>query len=84
MADDIIKQDEIQLEPVISSNIKAIGFLSKTGTLRVQFLNGGIYDAKGATQADYDTFKSAKSYGVYFNKVLKKSFAWSKAIDKKG
>lgn len=80
---DNLNSDEIQMEPVVSSNIKAIGFNSKTGTIRVMFLNGGTYDAKEATQADYDLFKSAKSYGVYFSKVLKKAFAWSKAIEKK-
>lgn len=74
---------EIQLEPVVSSNIKAIGFDSETGTLRVAFIGGGTYDATGANQEDFDTFKLAKSKGVHFNKVLKKAFAWSKAIEKK-
>jgi hypothetical protein len=75
--------DEIQLESVVSSNIKGIGFNKETGTLRVQFNNGGTYDATGAKQEDFDNFKSAKSKGIHFNKVLKKSFAWSKAIEKK-
>lgn len=75
---------EIQLEAVISSNIKAIGFSSTDGIMRVQFLNGGTYDAAGAKQEDFDNFKAAKSKGVYFNKILKKAFAWSKAIEKKG
>jgi hypothetical protein len=75
---------DIQLEAVISSNIKAIGFDSVTGVMRVQFLNGGTYDASGVKQEDFDNFKSSKSKGVHFNKVLKKAFAWSKAIEKKG
>jgi hypothetical protein len=75
---------DIQLEAVISSNIKAIGFDSITGIMRVQFLNGGTYDATGAKQEDFDNFKLAKSKGVYFSKVLKKAFVWSKAIEKKG
>jgi len=75
---------EIEMQPVISSNIKAIGFDKETGTMRVSFLSGGTYDATGTTQADFDEFKSAKSAGQHFNKVLKKAFVWSKAIEKKG
>jgi hypothetical protein len=72
------------MQSVISSNIKAVGFDSKTSTLRVQFNNGGIYDASSATQADYDAFLASKSKGQYFNKVLKTAFEFKKAIEKKG
>ena len=75
---------DIQLEPVVSSNIKAIGFDLESGTMRVQFNNGGTYDAPGAKQEDFDNFKTAKSKGVHFNKILKKAFVWSKAVEKKG
>jgi len=75
--------DEIQLEGVVSSNISAIGFEAKSGTMQVKFNNGGLYETVGASQADYDTFKLAKSKGVHFNKVLKRAFAWSK-VEKKG
>jgi len=74
---------DINLESVISSNISAVGFDIKSGTMRVQFTNGAIYDAAGAKQSDYDEFKLSTSKGVYFNKVLKQAFAWSK-IEKKG
>ena len=76
------KQEEIILESVISSNISAVGFDSKSGTLRVQFTNGATYDAVGAKQSDFDDFKSSKSKGVYFNKVLKQAFAWTRLVKK--
>ncbi len=82
MADEI-KQEEIQLEPVVSSNIAAIGFDAKSGRMQVKFNNGGMYEAPGATQADYDDFKLSKSKGVHFNKVLKHAFAWTR-LEKKG
>lgn len=74
--------DEIQLESVVSSNINAIGFDAKSGTMRVRFNNGGTYDAPGATQADFDDFKLAKSKGVHFNKILKRAFAWAPTVKK--
>lgn len=76
------KEIEIQLEPVVSSNIAAIGF-DGVNKMRVQFTNGAIYDAEGAQQSDYDDFKSAKSKGIHFNKVLKQAFVW-KRLEKKG
>ena len=74
----------MEMQSVVSSNIKAIGFDAATGTMRVSFLSGGTYDAAGTTQEDFDAFKTAKSHGVHFNKVLKKAFVWAKAIEKKG
>lgn len=77
--------EDIKLESVVSSNIAGIGFDEKTGTLRVQFNNGGLYETTGASQADFDEFKMSKSKGVHFNKVLKsaKTLSWSK-VTKKG
>ena len=80
---DINKDEEITMEPVISSNIAKVGFSEKNGAMRVQFNNGGLYEAIGATKADYDNFLASKSKGVHFNKVLKASFAWKK-VEKKG
>ena len=73
---------DIQMQSVISSNISSAGFDAVTGTMRVQFTSGGVYEAK-ATQSDFDTFMASKSKGIHFNKVLKKAFTWSK-IEKKG
>ncbi len=76
------KEVEIQLEPVISSNIAAIGF-DGTSKMHVRFTNGATYEADGPQQSDFDDFKSSKSKGIHFNKVLKKAFVW-KPVLKKG
>lgn len=73
---------DIELEPVISSNIAAIGFDAASGTMRVKFTNGSLYDAEGASQADYDDFKMSKSKGVHFNRILKQAFVWKPALKK--
>lgn len=70
----------MEMQPVISSNIKAIGFEKEK--MRVQFNNGATYET-AAAQADYDTFMAAKSKGQHFNKILKKAFIWNK-IEKVG
>ena len=72
----------MEMQSVVSSNISAVGFDTKTSTMRVQFNNGGLYEA-AATQVDFDTFMASKSKGKHFNSILKKAFAWNK-IEKKG
>jgi len=73
---------DIQLEAVVSSNVKAIGYDASTETMYVQFNTGGTYQAPGAKQEDFDNFKAAKSKGIHFSKILKKAFVWSK-VEKK-
>jgi hypothetical protein len=73
---------DIQMQSVISSNISSTGFDAVTGTMRIAFTSGGVYEAKAA-QSDFDTFMASKSKGIHFNKVLKRAFTWSK-IEKKG
>lgn len=75
-------QQEIQLESVISSNIAAIGYDAVNSVMRVQFTNGATYDAAGAKQSDFDDFKSSKSKGVHFNRVLKQAFTWTRLLKK--
>ena len=78
-----MENKEIQLESVVSSNVNAIGFDAKLEIMYVRFNTGGTYQALGAKQSDFDDFKSAKSKGIHFNKILKRAFAWSK-VEKKG
>jgi len=71
----------MDMQPVVSSNISAVGFDDKTNTMRIQFTSGATYEASAA-KSDFDIFMASKSKGIHFNKVLKKAFAWSK-IEKK-
>lgn len=78
-----INMADIKMQSVTSSNVAQVGFDETAGVIRIQFNNGGTYDAKGATKADFDAFLLSKSKGQHFNKVLKKAFVWNKT-DKKG
>jgi len=75
-------EDEIIMEAVISSNVAQIGFSSKTGTMRIKFNSGGLYETIGASQEDFDAFRLSKSKGQHFNKILKtaKSLNWKPVI----
>ena len=77
-----MRRINMEMKPVVSSNITAIGFDPISNVMKVQFNSGATYEAEVA-QADYDAFMAAKSKGSHFAKVLKKAFIWSK-IEKKG
>lgn len=60
----------MQRQPVVSSNIKAIGF--EAGVLEVEFVNGRIYAYSGQ-QAErcFEDMKKAASVGSYFAKNVR-------------
>lgn len=62
----------IQLQPVESHKVKAIGYDDATQTLAVTFQrgNGAIYHYPGVTRATYEAFRTAESIGRYFGEHL--------------
>lgn len=58
--------------PVSSSNLRSIGYDSGTGTLEVEFLNGGIYSYSGIPATAYAGLMAASSHGSYFDAHIKK------------
>jgi hypothetical protein len=60
----------MEMQPVSSSNIAAIGFNSETNTLRVEFNNGGVYDYE-SSQQEYEEILNASSVGSYFHRNIK-------------
>jgi len=67
------KRPHISLNPVKSSQVKAIGFDDGTNTLAVQFCHGAgaIYHYPGVTRQQYEDFIKAESIGVHFGKHIK-------------
>jgi len=68
----------INLSPVSSSNIKAIGYDPDTNTLAVEFNSSGVYHYQGVSQKDFDDFKVAKSIGSHFSKNILNKFKHTK------
>lgn len=57
----------MEMKPVVSSNIKAIGYDPATRVMAVQFANGTYhYDDVG--QEQHDAFVAAESIGSHFHK----------------
>lgn len=62
----------MQLVPVVSSNVAAIGY--ENGVLEVHFKNGSVYRYQ-TTEAFYKEFLAAPSKGRFANQRLKRLLA---------
>ncbi|MGC0370107.1 hypothetical protein RKD05_002359 [Microbacterium sp. SLBN-111] len=45
----------MQMQPVVSTNVAAVGYDAMSNTLRVQFQNGGIYDYHDVDPSLYES-----------------------------
>jgi len=63
----------MEMIQVTSSNVQAIGYDDQSGTLRVEFINGGTYDYYSVPQEIYVSFLSAPSKGEFHNLHIKKT-----------
>ncbi|ARU40010.1 hypothetical protein CCB80_02205 [Armatimonadetes bacterium Uphvl-Ar1] len=61
----------MNLTPVSSSNIDAIGYDKESRTLRIRFKNGSVYDYHGVPESTYAGLMSAASKGTYLNTHVK-------------
>jgi hypothetical protein len=62
----------MEMIPVSSSNLAAVGYDDNTATLRIEFLNGTSYDYYDVPSAVYVGLVEAGSKGQYFDKFIKK------------
>ena len=64
----------ITMTPVTSSNIKAVGYEAVTGTMRVQFSAGAMWDYVGVPVSLFDEFMASSSKGRFFAMGIKGVF----------
>lgn len=64
---------KIQLEPVKSSQVEAIGYDAPTKTMRVRFKAGDTYDYQNVSGQIHAQIVSAPSIGRAINQTLKKN-----------
>lgn len=68
----------MEMKPVNSSNIAAVGYDAGQKVLAVQFKGGGMYHYKGVPQDLADKFVTAESMGRFLNQIIKPAFEYEK------
>lgn len=62
----------MEMQPVSSSNLAAVGYDEESSTLRVEFLNGTSYEYYNVPKEVFEDLLNAGSKGQYFNANIKK------------
>lgn len=68
----------MELTPVASRHIAAVGHDELTNTLTVQFRNGATYEYEDVPRERYETLLGADSAGTYLHSVIKPNHAGKK------
>ena len=63
-----------ELEPVVSSNVAAIGYDEGGQELYVEFLDSGLYCYSGVPLPIWQDFQVSGSKGGYLNSVIKPTY----------
>lgn len=69
---------EIEMIPVVSSNVESIGYNEGTQILRVKFLNGAIYEYKNVPLVEFEQLKNTSSAGSYLNRNIARNYPYEK------
>ena len=64
------------MEPVNSSNLRAVGYDPMTETLIIQFRSGSVYEYYYVPQYIYERLMSAPSKGRYHHRHIKNSYRY--------
>ena len=68
----------MERQTVSSSNIRSIGYDSKSTTLEIEFLSGGVYQHFNVPQSVYNELMTGPSHGSYFHHHIKNKYQWRK------
>jgi len=68
----------MKMEPVESSNLKAIGYDEEAGILRVAFKSGPSYNYKGVPLSAYESLLMSDSKGACFALTIKGHYEYEK------
>jgi len=62
--------------PVISSNLKSVGYDPKTRVLEIEFLNGAVYQYDNVPLEVYKGLMKASSHGKYFHAHIRDRYPY--------
>lgn len=68
----------MEMIPVDSSNISAIGYDNESATLKIEFNKGGVYEYYNVPEYEFDNLLNASSKGQYANQNIYKVYTQSK------
>lgn len=68
----------MNLVPVSSSNIAAIGYDEGSMTLTVEFLSGTLYQYFDVSSQVYQELMAAGSVGTYFSQNIRNNYRYTK------
>lgn len=69
-----VNHEKIEMIPVESSNIKAVGYDEENKVLKVEFLNGGVYIYTNVEPYHFKNITTnVKSVGKYFIENIRKN-----------
>lgn len=69
----------VEMKPVSSSNVSAVGYEEATQTLYVTFNGGGTYSYDGVPKEKYLSLLSAPSIGKFINSNIKPAHSVKRA-----
>jgi hypothetical protein len=73
-----LAEQNMERDPVHSTNIISIGYNSESTTLEIEFKGGAIYQYYNVPQITYDGLMQASSKGQYFHAMIRNNFATSR------
>jgi hypothetical protein len=68
----------IEMTPVESTNLAAVGYDRQTQRLRVRFQTGTVYDYYNVSEMHYHMLLTTESKGTYFNEYIRNVFEYAK------
>lgn len=68
----------MQMKPINSSNISAIGHNPYTNTMRVQFANGNTYAYHDVPRDVHEALVNADSVGSHFSQNIRNAYKYTK------
>ena len=68
----------MERQKVTSSNIRSIGYDTRSETLEVEFHSGGIYQYLDVPEPVFSQLMNASSKGSYLNSQIKKRYQFRK------
>ena len=68
----------MEMIPVVSSNVRAVGYDGASNTLQVEFLNGSLYQYFDVPKQVFEGLKADASVGGYLHENIKGIYHYSR------